>query len=1447
MTLTRFHPVVLGWFERTFSAPTEPQRLAWPAIQSGKHTLIAAPTGSGKTLAAFLSAIDQLVRQAAEGVLSDETQILYVSPLKALSNDIQRNLQAPLEAIQLELCRQGLREVPIRSWVRTGDTPASERTAMGKKPPHIVVTTPESFYILLSSDSGRRMLRTVRTVIVDEIHAVVGNKRGAHLALSLERLQALVQQPLVRIGLSATQKPIEEVARFLVGSAGCQPNGAPQCTIVDTDHLRLLDLDIELPDSPLEAVMSNEVWKEVYRRLADLIGEHRSTLVFVNTRRLSERVARHLADLLGEDQVAAHHGSLARDQRFRAEQRLKAGELRVLVATASLELGIDVGLVDLVCQLGTTRSITMFLQRVGRSGHFFGGVPKGRIFPLTRDELVEATALLCAVKNHELEALEIPRNALDILAQQIVAEVACEEWSEDALFEMVRKAYPYRDLRREDFLAVVEILSNGYATKMGRRGAYLHRDGIHHRLRGRRGARLAALTSGGAIPENTNYEVILEPAGTLLGSVEEDFAIESMSGDIFQLGNASWRILRVEPGRLRVEDAKGQPPSLPFWFGEAPARSRVLSAAVSRLRQEADRQLNHRDVARGSSQALATWLQDRYAVSQAAAAQLAEYLSAIRGALGMVPSQECLVLERFFDESGGMQLVIHSPFGSRINRAWGLALRKRFCRKFNFELQAAATEDALILSLSHAHSFVLDEVFRYLHSHTVREVLLQALLAAPMFGVRWRWNVNRSLAVLRWRNGRKVPPQIQRMNAEDLLAAVFPDQVACAENLEGEREIPDHPLVHETIRDCLEEAMDVAGLEALLADVEQGRKRLVARDLNEPSPLAAEILTARPYAFLDDAPLEERRTQAVYSRRWLAPETAADLGKLDPGAIAQVREEAWPRVENAEELHDAMLQSGFLVEGESLARDRGDDPSCGVWFETLKGEGRCSAVRVSPDGPVLWVAAERVAELRQVLSPNGAEALVEILRNRLEIAGPVTSHQLSCSMGVPASAIDAALVRLEAEGFVLRGRFTAGAAETEWCSRRLLARIHRYTLNRLRREIEPVTAADFMGFLFHWQRVSVEQRGDGVHSLKSIVELLEGFEAPAAAWEGELLPSRMANYDPAWMDQLTLSGEVLWIRLSTRAALENSPARVPIRTTPVVLIRRQNLALWQTLAGRPEAPRLQLSVPARSVMESMQERGASFFSDLLTATGLLRSQVEDGLGELAACGLIHSDSFAGLRALLTPSSRRPGATGRRRATAAPYSLESAGRWSAFMWGQASGPTSKELARSGLSQESIEVLARVYVRRYGVVFRKLLERESIVLPWRDLLRCYRRLEDRGDLRGGRFVAGFSGEQFAAPEAVGLLRSLRRERSDSASVSISAADPLNLVGIVVPGERVAQLTGNRVLFREGIPVAVREAGVVRFLTELDSAGEWEARNSLVRRKVHPQVRAYLGQPA
>lgn len=1397
-----FHPVVREWFETRFGAPTEAQALGWPAIESGRDTLIAAPTGSGKTLAAFLLCIDRLFQSALRGELPQSAQVVYVSPLKALSNDIHRNLAVPLQQITELAHDKGLPVPDIRIAVRTGDTPAHERQATARRPPHIWITTPESLYILLTSESGRRGLSGVHTVILDEIHSIAGNKRGSHLALSVERLCELAGSPIARIGLSATMKPLEEVAGFLVGTRGLDGSGRPRCTVIDTGHLREMDLQVEMPEGELGPIATHELWDETLERVAALIRLHRTTIVFVNTRRLVERVSHLLAQKIGEENVVAHHGSLSRKTRMKAEERLKHGDVQVCVATSSLELGIDIGAIDLVCQIGSPRSINILLQRVGRSGHSHGGLPKGRIFPLTRDELIECAGLVYGVRKAELDRLHIPAWPLDVLCQQIVAMCAAEEWDYDDLFRVVRGAYPYRELPRERFDAVVKMLSEGLSTRLGRRSAYLHYDAVHGRLRGRRGARLAAITSGGAIPDNADYDVISEPDGTYVGSVNEDFAVESMAGDVFLLGNTSWRIRRVEKGRVRVEDARGQAPNVPFWLGEAPARTPELSSFVSTVREEIALRLPDREECLG-------WLTEAVGLPLAGAEQACEYIAEGRRVLGLVPSQRHVVAERFFDETGGMQLVLHAPFGARINKAWGLALRKRFCRSFDFELQASATDDGITLSLGPQHSFPLSDLLLFLRPQNVEEALVQAVLASPIFVTRWRWTLTRSLALLRFSGGKRVPAPIQRMRADDLLAAIFPAQAQCQDNrTTPDVEVPDHPLLFETLRDCLNEAMDVDGLRQVLGKIQRGEIAFSGRDTPMPSVFAHQVLNAMPYAFLDDAPLEERRARAVVLRRAL-PERADDLGRLDPEAIRSAAEDAWPPVRDPDELHDALI--GWVLFPENETHRLPEQAS--EWFDSLVGEQR--AFRLETRGGRYWAASEACSLVSAGAGEISEEGLAAVVRGWVETSGPVTAVELARMLGFPAGDVRAALIRLEAEGLVLQGCFSE-KGEEEFCDRRILARIHRATIAHLRREIEPVPSALFLRFLFEWQHVAPGTQLEGLHGVLEAIDQLQGFETAAAAWEDEILRARVADYDPSFLDSLCLGGDVVWGRWRRRQTQAEVPSRRPglTRAAPLGLGLREDMP-W--LLDPVPADETALSAAARDVLEFMRKRGASFFPEIVAGARRLPAEVEDALWQLVAAGLVTADSFAALRSLVSGETRKVDHPRRRRA---PRRTRE-GRWSLL-----------ERVETVPGSQA-DFWARQYMRRYGIFCRELLQRESSAPPWRELLQVLRRSEARGEIRGGRFIAGLNGEQFALPEAVEALRGLRRREGRGQFLRLSACDPLNLAGILTPGPRIAAIFGNRIVCRDGVPVAAVENGVIRILSPVA-----EQEQPLVNRFLDPR---------
>jgi ATP-dependent helicase Lhr and Lhr-like helicase len=1348
--LDDFHPLVREWFGRAFGKPTEPQACGWPAIRGGDDVVIAAPTGSGKTLAAFTLALDDLVRRAATTTLPDQTLVVYVSPLKALSNDVHENLEKPLTQL-VELARErGVSLAPIRTAVRTGDTTPAQRQQMLRKPPHVLVTTPESLFILLTAERSRRLFAGVSCVVVDEIHAMAGNKRGSHLALTLARLDDLVaraggRRPQ-RIGLSATVRPLEEVARFL----------SPAARVIDVGHRRAMEISVEVPSDELGPVASKETWGEIYDRVAEQIRRHRTTLIFVGTRRMSERVAFALNERLGDGFVMPHHGSLSRETRFGVERGLRSGELRAVVATASLELGIDIGSVDLVVQLGSPRAIAVALQRIGRSGHWIGAMPKGIFYVTTRDELVECAALVRAIRGGALDALTIPNAPLDILAQQIVASCAQHEWEADALFAAVRGAYPYRALERRDFEAVVSMLADGVATSRGRSGTFLHYDRVNGRLRARRGARLAALTCGGAIPDTANYSVIVEPDGHAIGTLDEDFAIESMAGDIFLLGTNSWKIRRVEAGVVRVEDAHGAPPSIPFWNGEGLGRTIELSREVCDVRAGID----DRDDASACE-----WLVRECSLDQAGAEQAVAYVRAGKAILGAVPTNQTIVAERFFDEGGGMQLVLHTPFGARINRAWGLALRKRFCRSFNLELQAAATDNGFVLSLSDQHAFPLDIVFEFVKSASVEQTLTQALLPAPMFAARWRWNASRALAILRFSGGRRVPPQLLRMRADDLLAAVFPDQAACPENLTGPIRVPDHVLVRETIDNCLREAMDLDGLLEVLRSVESGRLQTVAIDTPEPSVFCHEILNANPYAYLDDAPLEERRARAVQLRR-TSREDVDGAGLLDPAAIAEVAAESWPVVRDADELHDAL---STLVVLPPVAQWQ-------AWFDELVTQRRATLLGNA------WTCAERL-ELARVAYPDATltppiaaagaepppesreEAFAEILRGWLESSGPVTVDGLAARLCADAGALEAALIRLETQGQVLRGRFS-GSATQEWCNRRVLARIHRLTIGQLRREIEPVTAAQYVSFLQRWQRVAPGSRLHGIDGTLQVIRQLEGYEIPAVAWEAQVLPARIAGYRSEYLDRLCYAGDVMWGRLTPHPALEpnlsTERTRVrPTRLAPIALFLRANA---DELIVRRERDVAGLSPAAQEILECIERLRAPFFAEILRSAKRLPSEVEEALWQLVAAGLVTADGFDALRSL-SDAKRRLGEKGLR---ARPRS--SSGRWTLL------AATTERIDR--------EAFARRLLARWGVVFRDVIARESLAPLWRELLIALRRMEARGGIRGGRFVSGFVGEQFALPEAVEALRAARRAGAEPEAVTVGAYDPLNLGGIVLP---------------------------------------------------------------
>jgi ATP-dependent Lhr-like helicase len=1193
------------------------------------------------------------------------------------------------------------------------------------------------------------------------------------------------------------------------------------------------------------------MWEGVFDRLAEHALAHRSTLVFVNTRRLVEKVAfalgERLTPQLGPGCVAAHHGSLSRELRLDAEQRLKNGEVRILIATASLELGIDIGNIDLVCQISSTRAVAVAMQRVGRAGHWRGAIPKGRLFATTRDDLMEQAALVQKMRAGELDRLEIPPQPIDVLMQQIVACVGAEPWEEDALFAVLRRAYPYRALKRELFDEVVKLLSEGIELSRGRYGAYLLRDGVHGHLHPRRGSRAVAISNGGAIPDTAMFNVILQPEGLQIATLDEHFAVDSGPGDVILLGNTSWRVQRVEAaGRVLVEDAHGAPPTLPFWFGEAPLRTAVLSDGVSELREEISRRTMRTAPAAVRAEnpevaACIEWLMEECGVCASAAQQMVGYIVAGRAVLGAVPSKTTVIAERFFDEGGGMQLILHAPFGGRLNKAWGLALRKRFCRGFNFELQAAATDNGINISLAEQHSFPLSDVFQFLTEHTAKELLEQAAIVSPIFKTRWRWAANRSLQLLRMSKGKRIAPQIQRARSEDLLASVFPQAAACFETLAGDIQIPDHPLVNEVMQDVLQEAMDLEGLNEVLRGIASGAIRCLAVDTPVPSQFAHELINANPYAFLDDAGLEERRTRAVSLRRAL-PESVADgAGRLDRAAIDTVRRELWPDLRDEHELHDLLhsvvaLPVAVLDEAEGAGRDV---RHWAEFYERLVKTGRARTADVN--GVPCWAATERLHQLAALWPSRKEEpgrksrapqldtkqvtnetTLKQCVQGWLQITGPITATAFAQRLNLDPAPVFQAFLAMEMQGLLMRGAFERPAAqedyEIEWCERRILQRIHRLTLATARKQVEAVAPAVYMRWLLGWQHLAPQTQLSGEEGVLAALEQLEGFEAPAVEWERTLLPARVAEYDPRWLDQLCLSGAVGWGRVSPHPAWLSgdggAPRRVvPTNAAPITFYVRET-AEWlpYTLAQQSveEAMLAQaLSAEALRVRGLLQQRGACFAADLQRITGLTRQQTSHALWELATAGIAAADGFDQLRALMDP--RRKASSGEAAGNrAVRASRTTAGRWS--LLNEVAEPVvaasnardqAAAIARARRADAAIESFARVLLARYGVLFRDLLARESNAPKWRELLGILRRLEARGEVRGGRFVSGFGGEQFALPEAADSLRG-SRSRESMEEITVAGADPMNLAGIAIAGERVAAVPGKEVRYRNGLLV-------------------------------------------
>jgi ATP-dependent Lhr-like helicase len=1407
IVLDDFHPAVRTWFERRFGAPSRAQELGWPVIGAangapGFDVLLCAPTGSGKTLAAFMWAINGLVLDAACDSLQDEVSVLYVSPLKALANDIRLNLEEPLHGVRDAGAETGIDLSRIRAGLRTGDTSASERTAMLKRPPHILVTTPESLFILLTSPKFREKLAAVRHVIVDELHALAGNKRGAHLAITLERLERFVmsrgQSRPNRIGLSATLNPIEKLAGFLAGYEVTRDNlRSPRSVKIvrADDRARTMDLQVIAPGPELGPLATHPHWEAMYDDVAKLIAEHRTTLVFTLSRRHAERVALNLQKKLGADSVMAHHGSLARAERLLAEQRLKRGELKAIVATASLELGIDVGAVDLVCQLDTPKSISAAIQRIGRSGHSLGATPKGRFFALTTDDLLECGAAVRAIRRGHLDEVEIPMGCVDIAAQQIVAIAAEEgEISETELLRILRSAYNFGDLDAPRLRHLLDQLSAELPERIMGAAPKIFFDRVNARVRPRRSARLSAITSGGTIPEAGNYDVVIESEGRKVGDVEEDFAQESSRGDVFSLGSMPWQIQRISRGRLMVEPAPGMAPTLPFWITEAGGRSPALSSEISDLRREIWNRVER-------NESPVEWLMAECAMSERAATQAADYVRRGVEALGTIPDEKTVVVERFFDGLGGTQVVIHTPFGIRLNRGLGLALRKRLCQSFDFEIQAQAIDDGVLLALNSRHSFPLETLFSMLKARNARDVLVQALLAAPMFEVRFRHVATRALAVMRSSRGKRVPAWIQRLRSQELLSAIFPGQQACIENKPVAIELPDHFVIDETIRECLEESTDLPRTVKILEGIESGTIRVVGVDGIAPSVFAHRLLLAWDYSFLDDGERANRRSRTVTMNRGMAEdvfrkEDLSDLLSMEAvdTVVAEVTGRAvGRRPRSRDELYDLIRTHGSLTQSE--IEDRLGEGARAMLSE-LDAEGRISRITLSNELMEKIVAVEDKAIFDAAYSGIGDRdaARLELVRRAFKTSGPTTASEIAARVHFSQSEIDQSLAALEANGAIFQGHFTR-ADITQWCDRYNLERIHRMTLARVRAEIEPCADHEYAAFRLRWMHIGGAELPADQTGVATVLDQLSGIAATPEIWEHAILPARISGYRPEMLDLVCMSGQMQWVAV---AGESTDVTRAPATPSRVTFIPRKAALFVPREESTPEDPK------ELAVLQALGAAGAQYLDEVAERANLSERDALSALWRLAAPGRVGNDNFAPLRMFAEDrgaeraleSVTRRNSTRHDAAVRARLKSSLAGRWSLI----------RAVEPAPVGSDETRDLALKLLERHGILSREMLAIESTHISWSEISFALRRLEYAGTIRRGWFVRSLSAEQFALPEAVEMLRASRnlipaREKP----VALSAIDPANPYGTMLPGCGVAREAGNIVVLRAGRVVA------------------------------------------
>ncbi len=1339
--LAPFSPQVRDWFERTFDAPTPAQERGWPAIASGEHTLIQAPTGSGKTLAAFLWALDQATPGAG-------TQVLYVSPLKALNYDVERNLRGPLAGIGSQLSVA----------VRTGDTPAKERAAMLKHPPDILITTPESLFLMLTS-RARDTLANVRVVIVDEVHAVAGSKRGAHLALSLERLDRLTVEPAQRVGLSATQRPMEEIGRFVSGDRPIQ--------LVDAGRAKQLDVRVVVPlDDMREPGEGSSIWPSIYPALLELVEEHRSTILFVNNRRLAERLALRLNELADRDIARAHHGSLAREQRVEVEELLKKGEIPVLVATSSLELGIDMGAVDLVIQVESPKSVARGLQRIGRAGHRVDEPSKGRIFPKFRADLLESAVVVQRMREGLIEETKVVQNPLDVLAQQVVAIAAQEEISVDDLYELVRRAYPFRELSRQQLENVLDMLAGRYPSEeFAELRPRITWDRVRGVLRGREGARRLAVTNAGTIPDRGLFGVYLVEGGGRVGELDEEMVYEARAGQTFLLGASTWRIEEITRDRVLVSPAPGIPGLVPFWKGEGVGRPYELGEAIGR----AARELVSLDDDRARER-----LRDDHSLDERAADNLMVFLREQEAATGALPSDRTVIVERFRDEIGDWRLCVLTPFGGRVHAPWALALTARLRESLGLEVNAIWSDDGIALHLPDAEAPPpLDDVL--IAPDELEDLVVSEVGGTALFGARFRENAARALLIPRRRPGQRTPLWQQRLKAQGLL------QVA--------RRYADFPVVLETYRECLQDVFDLPALKALLGALQQRRIDLVEVETPTASPYATSLLFdyVATYMYEDDTPLAERRAQALALDRdllkeLLGQEELRDL--IDPRALEQVEEELRGAPRSPDQLHDLLLRRGDLRSGEfdeDLAAE-------------LEQERR--AVRLRLAGEERLIAAEDAGRFRDALGAmppaglpdayleGGDEPLGWILRRFARGRGPFTTAEVASRYGLSSDDAEEKLIELG----LVRGELRPGGSEREWSDPDVLRRLRRASLAALRKEIEPVEPAALARFLPAWQGI------DRHSTLREALVPLQGVSLPVGLWESDVLLRRVPGYAPAQLDQLTASGEVVWVGAGLeRAALyfrEDAPALGPPAALP--------------------APEGRDHDRIRDALRA----GALFWFDLVRDTGLEAETLLPSLWDLVWAGEVTNDAWQPLRAERRNATPRPDRRARRFSRQRADAITATqGRWS----------TTDGLFRG---ESDPRALAELLLERQGIVTRDGVRAEGIPGGYAPVYRELRRLEILGTCRRGYFVEGLGGAQFALP---GAVERLRERPAEETALVLAAADPAQPYGAALPwpkraGARAARVAGAYVVLLSGEPALFVDRGGRSLVPLREPEEEW-----------------------